>query len=113
TNGKTTTSAMLAAILRAAAYAPLHNRTGSNMMRGLATTLIGQTGAGGDLRLGKRAIGLFEVDEAVLPQAARTVHPRLVVLANLFRDQLDRYGEVDILAAHWAEMVHALAALAT
>src|SRR5262249_12617104 len=78
-----------------------------------ATTLIGQTGPGGNLRFGGRAIGLFEVDEAVLPAAARTVHPRLVVLANLFRDQLDRYGEVDIVAAHWREMVAALDAGAT
>src|SRR5690606_12436101 len=48
---------------------------------------------------------LFEVDEAWLPRIARELEPRLIVLGNLFRDQLDRYGELENLAEGWAELV--------
>jgi UDP-N-acetylmuramyl tripeptide synthase len=95
TNGKTTTAGMIAAILAAAGRAPVHNRAGSNMTWGVATALLEQRGAE----------GLFEVDEAWLPRVAAQLNPGLIVLGNLFRDQLDRYGELETLADHWAELV--------
>jgi UDP-N-acetylmuramyl tripeptide synthase len=95
TNGKTTTAGMLAAAMRAAGRIPIHNRAGSNMSWGVATALLEQTGTE----------GLFEVDEAWLPRIAAELDPGLIVLGNLFRDQLDRYGELEHLADEWAAMV--------
>jgi lipid II isoglutaminyl synthase (glutamine-hydrolysing) len=97
TNGKTTTAGMLAAILRADGRFPVHNRAGSNMSWGVATALLEQSGSE----------GLFEVDEAWLPAVAEELEPRLIVLGNLFRDQLDRYGELERLADDWAALVEA------
>ena len=95
TNGKTTTAGMLAALLAADGRVPVHNRAGSNMTWGIATALLEQRGRE----------GLFEVDEAWLPRVAADLDPSLVVLGNLFRDQLDRYGETEALADAWAETV--------
>jgi lipid II isoglutaminyl synthase (glutamine-hydrolysing) len=95
TNGKTTTAGMIAAAMKAAGRDPVHNRAGSNMTWGVATALLEQHGDE----------GLFEVDEAWLPRVAHDLHPRLVVLSNLFRDQLDRYGELETLADEWARLV--------
>jgi lipid II isoglutaminyl synthase (glutamine-hydrolysing) len=97
TNGKTTTAAMTASVLERQGTPVVHNRTGSNMAGGVATALL-DAAPGGD------ALGLFEVDEAWLPAVARDLHPRTFLLANLFRDQLDRYGELAVLAERWAEM---------
>jgi len=95
TNGKTTTAGMIAGILRAAGREPVHNRAGSNMHWGVATALLEQDGDE----------GLFELDEGWLPRVAPQLRPRLLVLGNLFRDQLDRYGELERLADEWAELV--------
>jgi lipid II isoglutaminyl synthase (glutamine-hydrolysing) len=97
TNGKTTTAGMIAAILTAEGRSPVHNRAGSNMTWGVATALLEQRGTE----------GLFEVDEAWLPRVCQQLHPRLIVLGNLFRDQLDRYGEMEALADEWAKAVAA------
>ena len=98
TNGKTTMAAMVAAILKEARRPVVHNRAGSNMAWGVATALL-------DAQKGRDQLGLLEVDEAWLPTVARAVHPRTYLLANLFRDQLDRYGELELLADRWAELV--------
>jgi UDP-N-acetylmuramyl tripeptide synthase len=95
TNGKTTTAGMISGILRADGRVPVHNRAGSNMHWGVATALLEQRGDE----------GLFELDEAWLPRIAPHLRPRLLVLGNLFRDQLDRYGELERLADEWAELV--------
>jgi lipid II isoglutaminyl synthase (glutamine-hydrolysing) len=95
TNGKTTTAGMIAALLEAAGRAPVHNRAGSNMTWGVATALLEQRGRE----------GLFEVDEAWLPEVAAQLDPSLIVLGNLFRDQLDRYGEIETIADGWARTV--------
>ena len=103
TNGKTTTSGMVAAILRQAGLQPVHNRAGANMPGGVATALLEQTrGSDGDAR-----IGLFEVDEAWLAQVVADLSPHTVLLGNLFRDQLDRYGELEKLADDWSALVAA------
>jgi UDP-N-acetylmuramyl tripeptide synthase len=93
TNGKTTTAGMIAAILAADGRHPVHNRAGSNMTWGVATALLEQRGHE----------GLFEVDEAWLPRVVEQLDPRTIVLGNLFRDQLDRYGEMEALADEWAK----------
>jgi lipid II isoglutaminyl synthase (glutamine-hydrolysing) len=98
TNGKTTTAAMVAAILERAGEQVVHNRAGSNMGWGVATALL-------DARRGDGQLGLFEVDEAWLPRVARSLRPATFLLSNLFRDQLDRYGELESLAEGWAELV--------
>jgi lipid II isoglutaminyl synthase (glutamine-hydrolysing) len=91
TNGKTTTSAMIAEILRPSVRVA-HNASGANLVSGVASTL---------LALGGAELGLFEVDEAALPEVARRLRPRVLLLGNLFRDQLDRYGELEIVAQRW------------
>jgi UDP-N-acetylmuramyl tripeptide synthase len=98
TNGKTTTAAMLASVLHGAGVELVHNRTGSNMDGGVATAML-------DARPGGDELGLFEVDEAWLPAVARDLRPHTFLLSNLFRDQLDRYGELAVLAERWSEMV--------
>ena len=95
TNGKTTTAGMIAAILAADGRRPVHNRAGSNMTWGVTTALLEQCGEE----------GLFEVDEAWLPRVAAQLEPSLIVLGNLFRDQLDRYGEMEALADEWGAVV--------
>jgi UDP-N-acetylmuramyl tripeptide synthase len=99
TNGKTTTAGMIAALLEADGRHPVHNRAGSNMTWGVATALLEQHGHE----------GLFEVDEAWLPRVTAQLQPSLIVLGNLFRDQLDRYGEMEALADDWAQAVAACA----
>ncbi|HEU4976666.1 MAG TPA: MurT ligase domain-containing protein [Baekduia sp.] len=104
TNGKTTTAAMVAAILEHAGRRLVHNRAGANMAGGVAGALLEAAGRG-------RAIdgdsGLFEVDEFWLDRLVPELRPRALLLANLFRDQLDRYGELETIADRWAAMVAA------
>jgi UDP-N-acetylmuramyl tripeptide synthase len=97
TNGKTTTAAMIAEALERGGRPVVHNRAGSNMAWGVATALL-------DAGRERGQLGLFEVDEAWLPSVARDTAPRLLLLSNLFRDQLDRYGELELLADRWAEL---------
>jgi UDP-N-acetylmuramyl tripeptide synthase len=108
TNGKTTTSRMLAGVLAAAGLPVVHNRSGSNLMRGLAATLTEAGGLDGRIPNAAGTAGVFEVDEATLPRASEAIRPRAVTFTNLCRDQLDRYGEVDSIAALWREAVRAL-----
>jgi UDP-N-acetylmuramyl tripeptide synthase len=98
TNGKTTTAAMAASIL-GGRHKLAHNRAGANLMSGVASTLI-------DARAAE--LGLFEVDEAALPEVVARLRPGALCLGNLFRDQLDRYGELEHVAAGWRDAVRAL-----
>jgi len=98
TNGKTTTASMLAAILESAGRPLVRNGAGSNMHWGVATALLDAGRREGEL-------GIFEVDEAWLPRVASQLRPETFLLANLFRDQLDRYGEIEVLADGWAAAV--------
>ncbi len=108
TNGKTTTARLVRSIAQAAGLRPVANRAGSNLMRGLAAALAQAAEFGGDFSAPGRRIGVFEVDEATLPEAADALSPRVVAFTNLFRDQLDRYGEVEHVAAVWRQAVAAL-----
>lgn len=105
TNGKTTTSRLLRSIAREGGLRPIGNSEGSNMMRGVAAALAEASGWDGRLRKSRRAAGVFEVDEATMPLVADAVRPRAVVFTNLFRDQLDRYGEVETVAAIWRRAI--------
>jgi UDP-N-acetylmuramyl tripeptide synthase len=105
TNGKTTTSRMLSDIVRAAGWAPVHNRSGSNLDRGIAAALLADATWGGELR---GDVGVFEVDEASVPRVLARLAPRVLVVTNLFRDQLDRYFEIDVLARRIAAAVGGL-----
>lgn len=98
TNGKTTTAAMVAEILERRVRLA-HNSAGANLLSGVASSL---------LRAEDAELGLFEVDEAALPDVARRVRPRAMCLGNLFRDQLDRYGELELVAERWREAVGGL-----
>ena len=100
TNGKTTTTAMAARVLERD-HRLAWNRAGANLLSGLASALVAARGA---------ELGLFEVDEAALPEAVERTRPGVVLLANLFRDQLDRYGELEIVAERWRAAVEGLSA---
>jgi UDP-N-acetylmuramyl tripeptide synthase len=98
TNGKTTTTAMVAEIL-APTVRLAHNRAGANLVSGVASTLLAAPAA---------ELGLFEVDEGAFPEVARRLRPSTVCLGNLFRDQLDRYGELELIAQRWRTTVSEL-----
>ena len=98
TNGKTTTTAMADAILSPRVRLA-HNDSGANLVSGVASALLEADGA---------ELGLFEVDEAALPEVAARLRPRAVSLGNLFRDQLDRYGELEHVAEGWRTAVAGL-----
>ncbi|MEJ7825640.1 MAG: MurT ligase domain-containing protein [Solirubrobacteraceae bacterium] len=98
TNGKTTTAAMVSAILEGSGARLVHNRAGANMAGGVTTALLDAArGSGIDA-----SAGLFEVDEFWLEQVVPQLRPRALLLSNLFRDQLDRYGELETIADRWA-----------
>src|SRR6476646_1667334 len=98
TNGKTTTTAMAAEILRPRVRLATNN-SGANLVSGVASSLL----------LARNAeLGLFEADEAALSELAGRLRPKALLLCNLFRDQLDRYGELELVAARWREAVASL-----
>ena len=104
TNGKTTTAAMVASILGRRGTRLVHNRAGANLAWGVATALLGAARPGGTI---DGDLGLFEVDEFWLDRVVPQVRPRALLLGNLFRDQLDRYGELETIADRWAAVVAA------
>jgi UDP-N-acetylmuramyl tripeptide synthase len=104
TNGKTTTAAMAARIFEHAGVTLVHNRAGANMAGGVAAALLAAARPHGQIA---GELGLFEVDELWLDTIANQLAPRAVLLGNLFRDQLDRYGELETIAARWAEGLRA------
>jgi UDP-N-acetylmuramyl tripeptide synthase len=107
TNGKTTTAAMVAAILESTGARLVHNRAGANMAGGVASALVQGSRLAGGMR---GDMGLFEVDEFWLDKVATDLQPRAVMLSNLFRDQLDRYGELEAIGERWAAVIEGLPA---
>jgi lipid II isoglutaminyl synthase (glutamine-hydrolysing) len=95
TNGKTTTSRLVAGMLEGLPARVIANRSGANLIYGATAAAV--AGAGLDGRL-KADWAVFEIDEATLPIAVEEIRPRAVLVGNLFRDQLDRYGELEQLA---------------
>lgn len=93
TNGKTTTAKMLTEILKEDGFNVLNNQSGSNLSRGIASALVASSNLLGNHLAAD--VGVFEVDEATMPEAMTKIRPKIVLVTNLFRDQLDRYGELD------------------
>jgi lipid II isoglutaminyl synthase (glutamine-hydrolysing) len=97
TNGKTTTAALLRHILEAQGHSTVANQAGANLIFGVTAAVVNRTSWAADL---PASVGLFEIDEASLPRLVQDVAPGTIVVTNLFRDQLDRYGELETTAAH-------------
>ena len=101
TNGKTTTARLTARIMADAdGRRPIANRSGANLRQGLVSSLVAEASLRGRLRTPGRT-AVFEVDELALPAVLEAVRPTAIVITNLFRDQLDRYGEVDMVIDRW------------
>jgi len=98
TNGKTTTARLITSIVREANKTYLQNKAGANLVNGLASTLISGATLSGNLN---KDYLIFEADENALPRILEQTTPDYIVLLDLFRDQLDRYGEVDTIARKW------------
>ena len=88
TNGKTLTTALSVRVLREKYDQVLTNPTGSNMEQGIVTTFITAP------RAKKKGLAVLEVDEANVPIVCRYITPKAFVFTNIFRDQMDRYGEI-------------------
>jgi UDP-N-acetylmuramyl tripeptide synthase len=103
TNGKTTTATMAASILEQSGIPLVHNHAGANMAGGIAAALLAAARPRGRI---DGELGLFEVDELWLDSVASQLGPRAILLGNLFRDQLDRFGELETIAERWAGDLH-------
>ncbi len=97
TNGKTTTNSLITAILRHAGKSVITNRGGANLEGGLITALATKARLDGRI---DADFGLLETDEATMPRVAPLVQPRIILVTNFFRDQLDRYGELQTSVEH-------------
>ncbi|YAF94845.1 MAG: MurT ligase domain-containing protein [Nodularia sp. CChRGM 3473] len=105
TNGKTTTSLLLKTILERQGYRIAHNSTGANLENGLMTALIESSSLVGTLNVD---YAILEVDENIVPKVLTPLQPRIILCLNLFRDQLDRYGEVDTISKRWTKVISTL-----
>jgi len=110
TNGKTTTSLLLRTILEANGAKVTHNATGANLVNGLITALLADTNLFGKL---DADYAILEVDENIVPFLVKQCQPRIILGLNLFRDQLDRYGEVDTINQKWQEAITPLSETTT
>ena len=99
TNGKTTTARLLSHCAEADGASVCANSAGANLVSGITAALL-------PLSSSKHRCdyGIFEVDEAALPDVAERISPQMVLLMNLFRDQLDRHGELELIAKRWQDM---------
>lgn len=99
TNGKTTSSKLLQFILEKNDITTFHNESGANLLNGVASSLIKNSNIFGKLNF---EVAIFETDENTLPDLLKIIKkPHSLVILNLFRDQLDRYGEVNQIANRW------------
>jgi len=105
TNGKTTTALLLCSILTKKGFRIAHNSTGANLENGLATALIDNANLLGKLNID---YAILEVDENIVPKVLKPLKPRIILCLNLFRDQLDRYGEVDTISKRWTKVISTL-----
>ena len=105
TNGKTTTSRLISNIFKEAGLSFVHNRAGANLLSGVTSALLSKCSLSGKI---EKDWAIFEVDEALVPKIVKQTNPKVLVLMNLFRDQLDRYGELEKLAKLWEKSVEDL-----
>ena len=102
TNGKTTTSSLISQMFKEEGYKVLTNAEGANMITGVTAAMINQSSILGKLSYD---IAVLEVDEASLPKIAQQIQPNHIIVTNFFRDQLDRYGEIDVLISHMSKSI--------
>ncbi|MEO0012937.1 MAG: hypothetical protein RLZZ535_1326 [Cyanobacteriota bacterium] len=107
TNGKTTTALLLKQILSDRGYTVVHNSSGANLINGLITALLSSADMTGKI---SADYAILEVDENILPLLLQDCQPKYILALNLFRDQLDRYGEVDTIAQRWGKAISPLPA---
>lgn len=105
TNGKTTTATLIRTILEKNGKRVFQNTSGANLLNGLASSLLLHSDVSSRLNYD---YALFEVDENALPLVLKEVIPDYLVLLNLFRDQLDRYGEVRTIVEKWKKALEQL-----
>ena len=105
TNGKTTTTTLLNHILTKNGKKVIQNTSGANLINGIASTLLLNSSILGKV---EADYALFEIDENAFTRIARELKPDAIILLNLFRDQLDRYGEVNTIAKKWQEAIATL-----
>ena len=103
TNGKTTTARLLSSCAKAEGLSVCANSAGANLVSGVTTALLPLASSKCHCDY-----GIFEVDEAALPNVSERISPQLVLLMNLFRDQLDRHGELELIAQRWQDMISKL-----
>jgi lipid II isoglutaminyl synthase (glutamine-hydrolysing) len=109
TNGKTSTARFLTQVLESSGREVIANRSGANLEQAVASALVASASMSGRLRH-PGAGAVFEVDEAALSKVARRLPVSVIVMTNLFRDQLDRFGETDFLVRSWTAMLEMLPA---
>lgn len=107
TNGKTTTARFVAHFAKLQGLKVIHNSTGSNLERGIASALISHTSLYTG-KLKKVDLAIWELDEAAFNQVVPKIKPTVIVFLNAFRDQLDRYGEVDSVIKRWSQTLSKL-----
>ncbi|MBI2025798.1 MAG: DUF1727 domain-containing protein [Candidatus Levybacteria bacterium] len=105
TNGKTTTSKLIRTILKENKDKSVYNMSGANLLNGIASALIISSKLSGKL---KKDYAIFEVDENAFAHVASKIKPDYVIALNLFRDQLDRYGEIDTIVINWKKALENL-----
>jgi UDP-N-acetylmuramyl tripeptide synthase len=110
TNGKTTTARLISWLLEGAGNQVVANRAGANLIFGATAAAVNQAGTDGKL---KADWGVFEIDEASLPKAVEEIQPKATLVLNLFRDQLDRYGELETIAKKIEKALSTMSAGAT
>ena len=102
TNGKTTTRALLVHIWEKQGFEVCTNRGGANILRGIAATLLLNQKITGGI---KSSIAILEVEEATMPILTKYLVPNQLILTNIFRDQLDAYGEIDQTLSYFSQSI--------
>lgn len=102
TNGKTTTGKLIQTILERNSKKVFQNQAGANLLNGIASSLIQRSNIAGRLNYDD---AIFEVDENTLSLILKEITPSFLILLNIFRDQLDRYGEINIIAKNWKKAI--------
>jgi len=100
TNGKTTTVSMIKFLLEKFGKKVFSNPEGANLLNGIASAFIKNSNFLGNI---KKEYAVFEVDEFYFPKVLENINPETIIILNLFRDQLDRYGEVNTIGLRWFE----------
>ncbi|XMA23502.1 MurT ligase domain-containing protein (plasmid) [Bacillus bombysepticus] len=104
TNGKTTTSNLVSSIFKSNKIEYISNIEGSNLLEGITSAFIKKSNIRGKIKGMKVAV--LEVDELTMTEVLKQIQPQLIVVTNIFRDQLDRYGEINILISRLQTAIH-------